>query len=46
MLALHPFGWLAAAAVAPFVNGAALYVLGSLGAEERALARRVMGKGA
>ncbi|HEU5014595.1 MAG TPA: polysaccharide biosynthesis C-terminal domain-containing protein, partial [Roseiflexaceae bacterium] len=46
MLALHPFGWLAAAAVAPFVYGAALYVLGAFGAEERALARRVLGKGA
>ncbi len=46
MLAMYPIGWLAAAAIAPFVYGVALFLLGAFGAEERALARRVLGRGA
>lgn len=44
MLALQQFSWLAAAAVAPPVYIAGLWLLGAFGAEERALARRVLGK--
>jgi O-antigen/teichoic acid export membrane protein len=48
MLATKPLGgelgWLAAALVAPPVYVAALWLLGAFGAEERALARRVLGR--
>jgi hypothetical protein len=48
MLAIKPLGgelgWLAAALVAPPVYAAALWLLGAFGAEERALARRVLGR--
>jgi O-antigen/teichoic acid export membrane protein len=37
-------GWLVAALVAPPVYGTALWLLGTFGAEERALARRVLGR--
>jgi O-antigen/teichoic acid export membrane protein len=48
MLAAKPLGgslgWLVAALVAPPVYAAALWLLGAFGAEERALARRVLGR--
>jgi O-antigen/teichoic acid export membrane protein len=44
MLAADRVGPLAAAAVAPVVYGAALWALGTFGAEERALVRRVLGR--
>jgi O-antigen/teichoic acid export membrane protein len=44
MLAAYQAHWLAAAAVAPPVYVAALWLLGAFGAEERALARRVLGR--
>jgi O-antigen/teichoic acid export membrane protein len=48
MLAIRPlaasFGWLIAALIAPPVYAAALGLLGALGAEERALVRRVLGR--
>jgi hypothetical protein len=44
MLAAYPAGWLLAALLAPPVYLAALWLLGAFGAEERALARRVLGR--
>ena len=44
MLAAYPVGWWAAVVIAPPVYGAALWLLGAFGAEERALARRVLGR--
>jgi O-antigen/teichoic acid export membrane protein len=44
MLVAYQVHWLAAAAVAPPIYVAALWLLGAFGAEERALARRVLGR--
>lgn len=44
MLAVYPLGWYVAAALAPAAYLLALWLLGAFGAEERALARRVLGK--
>jgi O-antigen/teichoic acid export membrane protein len=44
MLVVYPLGWLAAALCAPLVYLVALWLLGGFGAEERALARRVLGR--
>jgi O-antigen/teichoic acid export membrane protein len=44
MLAVVQLHWLAALAVAPPVYLAALWISGAFGAEERALARRVLGR--
>lgn len=44
MLTAYRAGWLAAALAAVPVYGAALWLLGAFGAEERALARRVLGR--
>lgn len=44
MLLAYPLGWLAAAVIAAPVYVAALWLLGAFGAEERALARRVLGR--
>jgi hypothetical protein len=44
MLAVYRFGWLVAAALALPVYAVALWLLGAFGAEERALARRVVGR--
>jgi O-antigen/teichoic acid export membrane protein len=44
MLLAYPAGWLVAALVAPPVYLAGLWLLGAFGAEERALARRVLGR--
>lgn len=49
MLAVRPLGgaigWLPATLLAPPTYAAALWLLGAFGAEERALARRVLGRG-
>ncbi|NJK82175.1 MAG: flippase [Chloroflexaceae bacterium] len=44
MLAMAPLGWLVAALLAAPIYGAALWLLGAFGAEEMALARRVLGR--
>lgn len=44
MLVALPLGWLAAALLAAPVYAAALWLLGAFGVEERALARRVLGR--
>jgi O-antigen/teichoic acid export membrane protein len=44
MLLVYPAGWLLAALVAPPIYLAGLWLLGAFGAEERALARRVLGR--
>ena len=44
LMARQAAGWIAAALVAPPVYVAGLWLLGAFGAEERALARRVLGR--